>query len=181
MPRMPNSGYKAGKVLSLILILIGTAVLVYPCLTNQFAHYEQGYLLRNYQAESHSTDKKAVPAAEPKKAEMIAPKAAGVKVLAGSSARVSAAPAVKFLGAIIEIPTIKVRAAVVNGTSQRDLMKGPGWYVQSALPGKGNTAIAGHRTMYGGPFRNLSSLKKGDTKGKGTGNGSLPLQFCSMI
>lgn len=154
MRRMPYSGYKARKSLSLILILVGMVLLLYPYLTNQFAHYEQGYLLHKYQTESHPPDKKAGPAVEPEKLENIPQKAAAAKV--------SAVPSVKFLGAIIEIPAIKVRAAVVSGTSQRDLMKGPGWYVQSALPGKGNTAIAGHRTMYGGPFRHLSSLKKGD-------------------
>lgn len=63
---------------------------------------------------------------------------------------------------LLIIPSLKIEAAVVNGVSEEDLKKGPGWYPMTALPGKGNTAIAGHRTMYGGVFRDIATLDKGD-------------------
>jgi sortase A len=67
-----------------------------------------------------------------------------------------------FQGARIEIPAIKVSATVLRGTTLAALAKGPGWYEESALPGEGNTAIAGHRTMYGAWFRNTDKLRAGD-------------------
>jgi sortase A len=52
---------------------------------------------------------------------------------------------------------------VVQGTSAADLNKGPGHYVESALPGQiGNFAVAGHRVGKGEPFLNLNLLKPGD-------------------
>ena len=52
---------------------------------------------------------------------------------------------------------------VVQGVSLSDLKRGPGHYPGTALPGgKGNFAVAGHRTTYGAPFFNLDQLRKGD-------------------
>jgi LPXTG-site transpeptidase (sortase) family protein len=65
---------------------------------------------------------------------------------------------------IIEIPSIKVRAAVIDGTTQSHLRKGPGLYEISPLPDleEGNVCIAGHRTTYGAWFRRLDSLMEGN-------------------
>lgn len=62
----------------------------------------------------------------------------------------------------LEIPKLELTTIVVKGTSTTDLKKGPGWYEISALPGKGNTAIAGHRTMHGAWFRHVNKLKEKD-------------------
>jgi sortase A len=52
---------------------------------------------------------------------------------------------------------------VVQGTDSGDLERGPGHYATTALPGEGQTvAIAGHRTTYLAPFRNLNELRRGD-------------------
>lgn len=52
---------------------------------------------------------------------------------------------------------------VVQGVTLTDLQRGPGHYPGTALPGgKGNFAIAGHRTTYGAPFFNLDQLREGD-------------------
>ena len=52
---------------------------------------------------------------------------------------------------------------VVQGVSLSNLQRGPGHYPGTALPGgKGNFAVAGHRTTYGAPFFNLDQLRKGD-------------------
>ncbi|KUG05372.1 hypothetical protein ASZ90_017204 [hydrocarbon metagenome] len=68
----------------------------------------------------------------------------------------------EFDGALLEIPAINLSIPVQEGTTPELLAVTPGRYIESALPGEGNTAIAGHRTMYGGPFRNLTDLKPGD-------------------
>jgi sortase A len=61
------------------------------------------------------------------------------------------------------IPSIGVSEYVVEGTDADNLRKGPGHYPDTPLPGQhGTSAIAGHRTTYGAPFRNLDKLKKND-------------------
>jgi sortase A len=53
--------------------------------------------------------------------------------------------------------------AIVQGTDDADLEKGPGHYIGSALPGQvGNFAVAGHRVGKGEPFLNLDHLQAGD-------------------
>jgi sortase A len=63
----------------------------------------------------------------------------------------------------IQMPTINVTKYVVAGVETADLEKGPGHYPSTPLPGElGNSAIAGHRTTYGEPFRHLDDLEIGD-------------------
>jgi sortase A len=63
----------------------------------------------------------------------------------------------------IEIPDIGADEYVVEGTDQENLRKGPGHYPETPLPGQpGTVAIAGHRTTYGAPFRDLDQLDPGD-------------------
>jgi sortase A len=62
----------------------------------------------------------------------------------------------------IEIPAIGVSEYVVEGTDTGSLRKGPGHYPETPLPGDpGTTAIAGHRTTYGAPFRKIDDLRPG--------------------
>lgn len=52
---------------------------------------------------------------------------------------------------------------VVEGVSDADLMRGPGHFPGTALPGKvGNFAVAGHRATHGEPFAELDRLAEGD-------------------
>jgi LPXTG-site transpeptidase (sortase) family protein len=65
--------------------------------------------------------------------------------------------------AVIRIPRLELNAVVVQGTSTRDLRKGPGHYRITGVPGAGRVvAIAGHRTTYGAWFRHIDELRKGD-------------------
>lgn len=62
----------------------------------------------------------------------------------------------------IEIPSIGVDEYVVEGTDIAHLRRGPGHYPETPLPGQpGTSAIAGHRTTYGAPFRKIDQLKRG--------------------
>jgi sortase A len=64
---------------------------------------------------------------------------------------------------VLSIPAIKLQQVIVNGTTVNDLRLGPGHYLGTPMPGEaGNVAIAGHRTTWGRPFRNLDHLKRGD-------------------
>lgn len=60
----------------------------------------------------------------------------------------------------LSIPRIGLRAVVIEGTSTRSLLLGPGHMTGSASPGSnGNSVIAGHRDTF---FRHLQNLKTGD-------------------
>jgi sortase A len=63
----------------------------------------------------------------------------------------------------ISMPTIDASWVFVEGTGGSDLRKGPGHYPATAFPGlPGTVAIAGHRTTYAAPFRDLDKLDPGD-------------------
>jgi sortase A len=76
------------------------------------------------------------------------------------------APRVVGLGdplARLEIPRIAVDDIVVVGVGSAELQLGPGHFPDTVPPGHlGNAAIAGHRTSYGQPFRNVDRLELGD-------------------
>ena len=64
----------------------------------------------------------------------------------------------------IHIPDVDITKVIVEGTDGGSLRKGPGHYPETPLPGiRGTVAIAGHRTTYGAPFRDLDKLEVGDT------------------
>jgi len=70
-------------------------------------------------------------------------------------------------GALVEMSIPRLGAdwswVVVEGTSPRDLERGPGHYTGTALPGgRGNVAIAGHRAGHGDPFLDFDVLRPGD-------------------
>lgn len=61
------------------------------------------------------------------------------------------------------IPKLGLRAIVVEGTGWKELAQGPGRYPGTSLPGLGSvTAVAGHRTTFGAPFRKIDALERGD-------------------
>jgi sortase A len=67
------------------------------------------------------------------------------------------------LGRIV-LPTLDKDFVMVNGDAPTDLRKGPGLYPDTPLPGeRGTTAVAGHRTTYGAPFRQIDKLERNDT------------------
>jgi sortase A len=76
------------------------------------------------------------------------------------------APRIVNLGdplARLEIPRIGVDEIVVVGIGTAELQLGPGHFPDTVPPGRlGNAAIAGHRTSYGQPFRNVDRLEPGD-------------------
>jgi sortase A len=66
------------------------------------------------------------------------------------------------LGRII-VPQLGLKAILVTGTDHDSLIKGPGWYMRSRLPGEGQLIyIAGHRTTYLAPFAHIDALRPGD-------------------
>lgn len=126
------------KRFSTLIILMGVLLMLYPLFSYFYAQYEQGRL-RASPADVGESMPGDLVLSEPFPVEQG-----------------------EFAGALMEIPAIGMSAVVLRGTSQDNLAKGPGWYEESALPGQGNTAVAGHRTMFGAWFRHLDRLAPGD-------------------
>ncbi|WP_436494469.1 sortase [Actinokineospora sp. HUAS TT18] len=74
--------------------------------------------------------------------------------------------------AILEIPRLRLREVVGEGTSSRALKSGPGHLRNTPLPGQaGTSVILGRRAAYGGPFSLLDRLAPGDLVIVTTGQG----------
>ncbi|PYC76891.1 sortase [Streptomyces tateyamensis] len=75
--------------------------------------------------------------------------------------------------AVLDIPRIGLhQAVVVEGTTGRDLMRGPGHRRDTALPGQSGAAVLfGRGTSFGSPFGRISELRVGDKIEVTTGQG----------
>jgi sortase A len=63
----------------------------------------------------------------------------------------------------INIDGIGLDIVVVQGTDTGSLQRGPGHYTDTPIPGQpGTVAIAGHRTTYLAPFRDIDEIRDGD-------------------
>jgi sortase A len=79
--------------------------------------------------------------------------------------------------ALITAPSIGLRAVVVEGTSSRNLSKGPGHFPSSPMPGQaGVSLILGRSVTFGGPFGKITSLRPGAPIVVTTGQGRFTFQ-----
>jgi len=63
----------------------------------------------------------------------------------------------------IFIERLNLTAVLVEGASPHALTSGPGHYPKTALPGqRGTVGIAGHRTTFSAPFRDIDQLRRGE-------------------
>jgi len=84
--------------------------------------------------------------------------------------------------AMLQIPTIGVTEAVVEGSRSSQLRSGPGHVLGTPLPGQpGNAVVAGRRTLYGGPFGHIDSLRSGDLIHITTGEGDATYRVSSVV
>jgi sortase A len=188
--RLPRLRHKVGTaliVLGFLALAYGAAVYFWrDPVTDLYARWKQhqlGAQLEELTAEYRSTAPAVVaPASSPTLHDSAAPaEAPGASAPAATD---EAAPAdvltsqvrqaaLAFyqslelgqpLGRII-IDRLDIHPVFVNGTRWgADLSRGPGRYPETAMPGLGKvTAIAGHRTTFGAPFRHIDRLQAGDT------------------
>ena len=63
----------------------------------------------------------------------------------------------------MEVPSLDLGVYLFPGVSRADLENGPGHFPDTPMPGQlGNSALAGHRTTYGQPFRYVDRIEPGD-------------------
>jgi sortase A len=143
------------RALGTALVVAGLLVLADAAVT--LAWQEPLSALRAARAQDHlAVQLHALELAAPRHAGDRAQLAVAARALAGSRRDGQAV-------AELRIPRIGLRAVVVRGATAADLRQGPGLIAGTPLPGQhGTTAIAGHRTTYGAPFRRLDVLRRGD-------------------
>lgn len=131
------------------LLALGAAVFLYPLLTIGYSHYmsnslrEQATgLFENDQtpAETKSFTRGLYPEPVPASAEK---------------------PTKGEVIGMLEIPSLQIKEAILEGTDEPELAKAPGHLSDSVLPGQlGKSIIAAHNAT---TFRHIDKLQPGDT------------------
>jgi sortase A len=155
---------RAVKTLSTLLILAGALLLadVITTLLWQEPVTALVALVERSETDTRYLSYRTMPLTATQRAALARLGAAEQRVayLAGQEQR--SVPPGAALGRL-EIAKLGVVYDVIQGTQTGDLERGPGHYAYTGLPGQGRTvAIAGHRTTYLAPFRNLNELHRGD-------------------
>lgn len=167
---MENKHRKSINRISLLLIALGIVVCLYPLFTSLNSYYEQKELEKELEEQIALIDPSPSDEATQEESPLVERQTDGTSSPGNDgTANQTEQPAqpakparqVKAMMRL-EIPDIHLSTIVVSGTSQNALYDGPGWYEESAYPGKGNTAIAGHNNMYGSWFRNIKKLQPGN-------------------
>jgi sortase A len=141
---------------ALLLIDAGATLVWEEPLSSLYAHYQQkdlsGELDRLEQIKPTPVEQKAIKALpDPTRKLAFAARALDRRTDEGDA-----------MGRLT-IDRIHLKDVFVEGTDAGDLRKGPGHYPYTPLPGqRGTVAIAGHRTTYGAPFRNIDKVRPGD-------------------
>jgi sortase A len=163
-PRRGRGALRAWRALSIALIAVGALALVDAGVTlvwqepfsALYAKFRQDHLNGTLRAAE-----RAIPTAVERRALASLPdERHRVAFLASELQR--HAPNGSAVGRIV-IPKINASYVVVKGTDTSDLESGPGVYSETNFPGiAGTTAIAGHRTTYLAPFRDINELSPGN-------------------
>jgi sortase A len=83
--------------------------------------------------------------------------------------------------ALLAIPSLGLRETVVEGTTGRALLSGPGHRRDTPLPGQqGISVVYGRQTAYGGPFGKVGRLAVGDKIVTTTGQGRATYQVTDI-
>ncbi len=153
----PRKGRKRRflRILGLVLILAGIAVVAYPLSTFLVTKKAQSGLRSDWSKivkeatkniNANSTTANSTQTADDGK------QLSGIKKIPTGQAAFS-----------LIIPKIGLDMIVVEGTDQASLKQGPGHMSKTVLPNEpGVCVISGHRTTYGAPFFRLDRLQNGD-------------------
>ncbi|HYM54142.1 MAG TPA: class E sortase [Solirubrobacteraceae bacterium] len=155
---------RALRVLAATLILAGALALIDAGITllwqepisALYAKLRQDHL----SGALRSVERAAPTPVERRTLASLADERARIRFLAGELRRHSTDGSA--VGRIL-IPRIGASFVVVKGTGAEALKSGPGIYSETSFPGvPGTTAIAGHRTTFLAPFRNIDALGPGN-------------------
>jgi sortase A len=119
------------RALSLAMMVAGAVLVIYVATQYGSMYHEQQQLRAKFQQQNSQ------------------PHASGAKPVKADDGLIR-----------LSIPKINLDAIVVEGTTRRKLLVGPGHLKETALPGQfGNSVISAHRDTF---FRHIYELNKGD-------------------
>ena len=122
------------RLLPTLLVLLGIALLGYSAAQYGRMYFAQKRLAREWREQNQRAQTRTVPA---------------TNVEAGAARLIR-----------LVVPKIALDSIVMEGTSRRALLLGPGHMKGSATPGEsGNAVITAHRDTF---FRHIHELQKGD-------------------
>jgi len=165
--------------LGTVLVVGGLLVLAYAAavlfwrdpVTDLYNRYQQNRLETALEEEFAAWDSTLPPRAEDEPVEDEEGDGPAAVDIAASRAA-TARDARRFLRELeqgqafgrLAIPRIGLESVVVQGTRWgADLSRGPGHYERTSVPGLGKTVgVAGHRTTFGAPFREIDEIRVGD-------------------
>lgn len=133
---MVRSPFRAMSRLSLVLVVVGLAILTYVGFEYYTMYSSQRQLAKQWQQQQDRAKQRG-----------LLPAVATTQSPDDGLTRLS-------------IPKINFAAVVVEGTGRKQLLLGPGHVKETAAPGAdGNAVITGHRDTF---FRHIYELNKGD-------------------
>jgi sortase A len=132
------------------LLVLGTAVFLYPFLTIGYSNYMSDTLRE--QATAMVENKQAPPTETKPFSRGLYPEPVPSSVEKPTKGKV--------IG-MLEIPSLQIKEAILEGTDEPELAKAPGHLPDSVLPGQlGKSIIAAHNAT---TFRHIDRLQPGDT------------------
>ena len=142
----------------------GLMLACWPLAQTVYAHYNQSQLEKQWNAQNQTS-----AASKPAKKVALKPNKTGGKI---SSRKISpddptmgqkssAVPPQKWSLTKLSIADIDLETYAVQGWDEAALRRGPGHDPNSALPGKGNCVLAGHRNIYGSYFYHVDQIMPG--------------------
>lgn len=153
------------KNLSMLFIIIGVLMVLFPLLGKLYNHYQQEKFLEEWVDEGDMTDDEDY-VMEPSVIVTDTPDSDNSNDAEKETEKISVAkPAYKpnIIGTI-QISKINVNIPIVEGTTQQDLKYGAGHLKGTGKLGQvGNCALAGHRSYtFGKMFNRLDEISAGD-------------------
>ncbi|UKS26236.1 class D sortase [Paenibacillus sp. HWE-109] len=159
-----------GRYLSLLLILAGVIVLLYPTLNDRYESYQQQKIMKQWQDNLKYMDQ-AVDQEETESSPVWTPTS-----LSGGSADVQPKPLVaeatsapvvempKNMEGVLLIDKINLKIPILTNATQANMKVSVASIANTGRPGAvGNYAIAGHRNLtYGKNFNRLDEVDVGD-------------------
>jgi sortase A len=149
------------RILGTLLIVAGALTLAWVVVvwrwqdpfTALYTHFEQAKLAHAYERRAAKFKPRAKGTNVRTIAREVAQEARAYRATLKTGAAVGR----------LKIGRIGLSIIVVQGTDHDTLKRGPGHYLQSALPGEGRLIyVAGHRTTYLAPFAFINNIKVGD-------------------
>lgn len=160
-PRTRRPSRRGFRALSALLMLAGVLLVLDAVLTVTWQE-PVSWAYARLQQERLDDRLAEQPVLEPAERRVVARLREDRRLPFAARALASRADAGRPLGRL-RMPSIGLSTVFVEGTDGESLRSGPGHYPGTPMPGaRGTVAVAGHRTTYGAPFRELDGLRRGD-------------------